>query len=181
MKLWAIVPTTAFPRALYALPSALEEVRKAPAACFCFGIDDTLQSGPVTAFLVRFEANGPFKDGDKLLWDFGDGTTGSGRSLQHVYFKPGNYKVTLTSAGGPAPFKRNVFVHPFHEENPRGLIDLVGADNIIFGSDFPHPEGLADPISFIDEIKDLAEDTVQKIMGGNLHRLMNVQPEKVAA
>ena len=30
-------------------------------------------------------------------------------------------------------------------------------------------------------IKDLAEDTVQKIMGGNLHRLMNVQPEKVAA
>jgi predicted TIM-barrel fold metal-dependent hydrolase len=78
-------------------------------------------------------------------------------------------------------FKRNVFVHPFHEENPRGLIDLVGADNIIFGSDFPHPEGLADPISFVDEIKDLPDDTVQKIMGGNLHRLMNVDPAKVAA
>ena len=80
-----------------------------------------------------------------------------------------------------AVFKRNVFVHPFHEENPRGLIELVGADNVIFGSDFPHPEGLADPISFIDEIKDLPDDTVQKIMGGNLHRLMNVTPEKVAA
>jgi predicted TIM-barrel fold metal-dependent hydrolase len=78
-------------------------------------------------------------------------------------------------------FKRNVFVHPFHEENPRGLIDLVGEDNVIFGSDYPHPEGLADPISFVDEIKDLPDDTVQKIMGGNLHRLMNIQPAKVAA
>jgi tetratricopeptide (TPR) repeat protein len=111
-KTWAIVPTTSFTRAMYALPSALEEVRKAAAACFCFGIDDTLQSGPVTAFLVRFEANGPLKDGDKLQWDFGDGTTGSGRSLQHVYFKPGNYKVTLTSADGLAPHRRTVHVWP---------------------------------------------------------------------
>jgi predicted TIM-barrel fold metal-dependent hydrolase len=78
-------------------------------------------------------------------------------------------------------FKRNVFVHPFHEEDPRGLVDLVGADNVLFGSDFPHPEGLADPISFVDEINDLPEDTVQKIMGGNLHRLMNVEPTQVAA
>jgi len=78
-------------------------------------------------------------------------------------------------------FKRNVFVHPFHEEDPRGLVELVGADNVLFGSDFPHPEGLADPISFVDEIKDLSHDTVEKIMGGNLHRLMNVDPTQVAA
>ena len=73
-----------------------------------------------------------------------------------------------------AVFKRNVFVHPFHEEDPRGLIELVGADNILFGSDYPHPEGLADPISFVDEIDDLPRDHVAKIMGGNLSRLMNV-------
>src|SRR5262249_46248167 len=109
-KAWAVVPTTSLARALYALPSGLEEVKKAPVAAFCHGIDDTLQSGPVTAYLVRFEANGPIKDTDRLLWDFGDGVTGSGRSLSHVYFKPGNYKVTLTSADGLAPFRRNVFV-----------------------------------------------------------------------
>jgi tetratricopeptide (TPR) repeat protein len=111
-KAWALVPPTACTRALYALPSALEEARKLPAASFCFGIDDTLQSGPVTAFLVRFEANGALKDSDRLQWDFGDGTTGSGRSVHHVYFKPGNYKVALTSANGLAPFRRSVHVWP---------------------------------------------------------------------
>lgn len=109
-KTWALVPATAFVRAVYALPSAFEEVRKAPAASFCFGMDDMLQSGPVTAYLVRFEANGPLKDGDRLTWDFGDGTAGTGRSVTHVYFKPGVYKVALTSAAGLPAFRRAVFV-----------------------------------------------------------------------
>ena len=71
-------------------------------------------------------------------------------------------------------FKRNIFVHPFHEDNPQGLVKLVGADNVLFGSDYPHPEGLADPLSFVDVIADLPTDEQAKIMGGNLARLMNV-------
>src|SRR5262249_10372590 len=43
---------------------------------------------------------------------FGDGTTSSGRSVYHVYFKPGNYKVTLTSAEGVPPFRQTVHVWP---------------------------------------------------------------------
>jgi predicted TIM-barrel fold metal-dependent hydrolase len=71
-------------------------------------------------------------------------------------------------------FRRNVFVHPFHEEDPKGLVELLGADNVVFGSDFPHPEGLADPISFVDELTGLPDDQVAKVMGGNLGRLMRV-------
>lgn len=69
--------------------------------------------------------------------------------------------------------KRNIYVHPFHEEDPRGLIDVIGVDNVVFGSDYPHPEGLADPISFVDELAGLAHDDVAKVMGGNLGRLMD--------
>ena len=47
-------------------------------------------------------------------------------------------------------FKRNVWVHPFHEEDPIGLAELVGADRVLFGSDYPHPEGLADPVSYVE-------------------------------
>jgi predicted TIM-barrel fold metal-dependent hydrolase len=71
-------------------------------------------------------------------------------------------------------FKRNIFVHPFHEEDPRGLIKLLGEDNVLFGSDFPHPEGLADPITFVDELSGLDDQVVRKVMGGNLARLMHV-------
>ena len=44
-------------------------------------------------------------------------------------------------------FKRNIFIHPFHEDDPVGLVDLLGPDNVLFGSDYPHPEGMADPIT----------------------------------
>jgi predicted TIM-barrel fold metal-dependent hydrolase len=72
-------------------------------------------------------------------------------------------------------FKRCIFVHPFHEDDPRGLADLIGVDNILFGSDFPHPEGLADPISFVDELSEFSEVDIAKIMGGNLAGLMGVK------
>lgn len=76
-------------------------------------------------------------------------------------------------------FKRNIFVHPFHEEDTSGLIDLIGVDNVLFGSDYPHPEGLADPISFVDELDGLSTGDVAKVMGGNLARLMHVDAGKV--
>jgi predicted TIM-barrel fold metal-dependent hydrolase len=71
-------------------------------------------------------------------------------------------------------FKRNIFVHPFHEEDPKGLVELVGADNVLFGSDYPHPEGMSDPLSFVDDLAGLSDEDVRKVMGGNLSRLMNV-------
>jgi predicted TIM-barrel fold metal-dependent hydrolase len=72
-------------------------------------------------------------------------------------------------------FKRNVFISPFHEDDLALLIDLMGVDHILFGSDFPHPEGLAEPCSYIDRLPPgLAADDVAKIMGGNLGRLMGV-------
>ena len=36
--------------------------------------------------------------------------------------------------------------------NQETLAELIGVDNVIFGSDYPHPEGLADPISYVDEL-----------------------------
>jgi PKD repeat protein len=48
---------------------------------------------------VRFTAAGTDPDGDRLTyaWDFGDGTTGSGRQPRHVYSAPGTYVATVTA------------------------------------------------------------------------------------
>jgi predicted TIM-barrel fold metal-dependent hydrolase len=71
-------------------------------------------------------------------------------------------------------FKRNIYVHPFHEEDPIGLCKLIGADRVLFGSDWPHPEGLADPITFVDDLKGLPDEDVRKVMGGNLANLLHL-------
>jgi len=71
-------------------------------------------------------------------------------------------------------FTRCIYVHPFHEEDPVGLVNLIGADNVLFGSDFPHPEGMYDPVSFVDQLEGLPEEDKAKVMGGNLNRIMKV-------
>ena len=71
-------------------------------------------------------------------------------------------------------FKRNCWLHPFHEENPLRLISELGADKVLFGSDYPHPEGMSDPIAYVDELEGLPEADVAKIMGGNIAGLIGV-------
>ena len=57
---------------------------------------------------------------------------------------------------------------PVPRGGPDGLVKLLGADHIIFGSDYPHVEGLADPLSYVDELAGLPEEDIRKIMGGNM-------------
>jgi predicted TIM-barrel fold metal-dependent hydrolase len=78
-------------------------------------------------------------------------------------------------------FKRNVWVNPFHEDDIEALIAELGADHILFGSDWPHPEGLAEPCSYIDHLPDhLSDEDVAGIMGGNLAGIMNVDATAAA-
>jgi predicted TIM-barrel fold metal-dependent hydrolase len=71
--------------------------------------------------------------------------------------------------------KRQVHISPFWEEDLNELADLIGEDRVLFGSDYPHPEGLADPVSYTDELEGASDERVRKIMGGNLARLMGVE------
>ena len=70
--------------------------------------------------------------------------------------------------------RRNIWIHIFQDHNPVELINMLGVDNSMFGSDFPHPEGLRDPLGFSDEISSLSKEDQKKVMGGNLARLMKV-------
>jgi predicted TIM-barrel fold metal-dependent hydrolase len=79
-----------------------------------------------------------------------------------------------------AVFKRRVHISPFWEEDLGELAQLIGDERVLFGSDFPHPEGLADPASYVDELAGVPEQSVRRIMGGNLARLMNTADVRVA-
>ncbi|MBO0728823.1 MAG: amidohydrolase family protein [Acidimicrobiaceae bacterium] len=72
-------------------------------------------------------------------------------------------------------FNRNIWVHAFHEPDPKGLVDMgIPLDHLMFGSDFPHPEGMADPLAYAEVVKDLPLDQQAMIMGGSLEKAMRV-------
>jgi predicted TIM-barrel fold metal-dependent hydrolase len=68
--------------------------------------------------------------------------------------------------------RRSIHVSPFWEEDLGAMAELLGEDRVLFGSDYPHPEGLADPRSYFNALEGMTEELQAKIMGGNLTRLM---------
>ena len=70
--------------------------------------------------------------------------------------------------------KNRIAVSPFYEEGIDDLVSLIGVENVLYGSDWPHPEGLAEPTYYAKALEHLPVADQAKIMGGNLSRLMNV-------
>ena len=46
------------------------------------------------------------------------------------------------------------------------------AERILFGSDFPHPEGLAEPLDYLKEFEGFAAGDIERIFHGNLKGLL---------
>jgi predicted TIM-barrel fold metal-dependent hydrolase len=69
-------------------------------------------------------------------------------------------------------FKRHVFVSPYHEEDVVALAETIGVSQVLFGSDYPHPEGLAEPVEFAERIAPLGPADIQAVMRDNLRGLL---------
>ncbi|PPJ33475.1 amidohydrolase [Nocardia nova] len=73
-------------------------------------------------------------------------------------------------------FRRNWWINPFWEGNPEKLAELVDPSHIVFGSDYPHPEGLAAPLKYFDYLEGVPAEKIPAIMGQNAFDFMGVEP-----
>ena len=73
-------------------------------------------------------------------------------------------------------FRRHVWINPFWEDDPYEIVDLVGVDRVIFGSDWPHIEGLPRPLDYVAELKELDERDRQLVMRDNALELTARRP-----
>ncbi len=64
--------------------------------------------------------------------------------------------------------RRNVWVTPYYEEDLDALAETIGTSHILFGSDWPHGEGLAEPLQFTKELTSFSPEDVRKIMRDNV-------------
>jgi predicted TIM-barrel fold metal-dependent hydrolase len=63
--------------------------------------------------------------------------------------------------------RRNIWVTPYYEEDIEALAELVGVEKVLFGSDWPHGEGLAEPTDFVKELHAFDAADVRRIMRDN--------------
>jgi predicted TIM-barrel fold metal-dependent hydrolase len=75
-----------------------------------------------------------------------------------------------------ALFKSRIWVSPFFEDDVKALVDAVGVDQVLFGSDFPHAEGLAEPTDFALECEGMSDQDIRKIMRDNAWGLATIRP-----
>jgi predicted TIM-barrel fold metal-dependent hydrolase len=72
-------------------------------------------------------------------------------------------------------FRERFIVAPFPEENVARVIAEVGVEPIVFGSDFPHGEGLAFPRDYITaQLGGLDDAQIRAIMCDNLARFLRL-------
>jgi predicted TIM-barrel fold metal-dependent hydrolase len=64
-------------------------------------------------------------------------------------------------------FKEHVWINPFWEDDPYEVESLMGAERVIFGSDWPHIEGMPDPLDYVGEISKLDEAKQRLILREN--------------
>jgi predicted TIM-barrel fold metal-dependent hydrolase len=73
-------------------------------------------------------------------------------------------------------FTRRVWVAPYYEDDMAMLKDVVGIERLLFGSDFPHTEGLPEPTHFVKDIPTFTDDETRAIMRDNVLELLTPQP-----
>jgi predicted TIM-barrel fold metal-dependent hydrolase len=130
------------------------------------GIQDAMQSAICHGLFTRFPSLRvlPVENGSRWVGPLLD-------ALSHTYER----HPRLFDEDPHVMFRRNVWVHPFHEDDPMDIVRLIGADRVLFGSDYPHPEGLAQPTSYVDRLGELTHDDIARIMGGNLAEVMHFE------
>jgi predicted TIM-barrel fold metal-dependent hydrolase len=97
------------------------------------------------------------------------------RRLDHAFLMGRRARWGTLDRRPSAVFRDHFVVAPFPEENVARVIAEVGIEPIVFGSDFPHGEGLAFPAQYVEaQLAELPDEQVLAIMRDNLARFLGL-------
>jgi predicted TIM-barrel fold metal-dependent hydrolase len=78
-------------------------------------------------------------------------------------------------------FRAHVWVTPFWEDHVDELVEAIGADRLLLGSDWPHAEGTRAPVDFITEtLAGLPDPAVERIVWDNALELLGLSIDRTA-
>ena len=73
-------------------------------------------------------------------------------------------------------FREHVWINPFWEDDVNEVVDMMGPDRVIFGSDWPHIEGMPEPLDYVDELANFSAEDQLKILRDNTRSLNERRP-----
>lgn len=73
-------------------------------------------------------------------------------------------------------FKEHVWINPFWEDDIKEIAAIMGPERVIFGSDWPHMEGLEKPLDIFNEIDGMDVSNQEKIIYSNAASLNELRP-----
>lgn len=68
----------------------------------------------------------------------------------------------------------HLWVCPFPEDDVHELIGAIGADHVLFGSDYPHPEGLREPRDYVGRLDGCDVTITRGVLRGNTASLLGL-------
>ena len=68
-------------------------------------------------------------------------------------------------------FRRHVWINPFWEDRLDDILAVMGPDRVIFGSDWPHIEGMAAPLDYVAEVAHTDDRTRRRVLRDNTREL----------
>jgi predicted TIM-barrel fold metal-dependent hydrolase len=73
-------------------------------------------------------------------------------------------------------FRRHVWINPFWEDDVNEVAEYMGVDRVIFGSDWPHIEGLPEPLDYLQDLERFNDDEKRLILRDNARVLNTPAP-----
>jgi predicted TIM-barrel fold metal-dependent hydrolase len=74
----------------------------------------------------------------------------------------------------------HLWLCPFPEDDLGELIDALGAEHVLFGSDYPHPEGLREPKDYVPRLNGYEPVIAHKVLRGNTAALLGIDDRATA-
>ena len=69
-------------------------------------------------------------------------------------------------------FRAQVWINPFWEDDVVSVVEQMGADRVVFGSDWPHIEGMPRPLDYLPEVKELSAADQRLVLHDNAAELL---------
>jgi predicted TIM-barrel fold metal-dependent hydrolase len=73
-------------------------------------------------------------------------------------------------------FREHVWINPFWEDDVTDIVEMMGPDRVIFGSDWPHIEGMPRPLDYAAEVKAFDDESQRRILRDNAMELNALRP-----